>query len=268
MSMSRLGSWLVSDRLVMAIIVVNATALVLYEMSAPAAAAFWFWVDYACVVYFLVEVALKVGRDGWPAYWASGWNRFDFTVVVLSLPALLGPFVDLRAFAFVLVLRLGRLFRLFRVLRFIPNLDHLVAGAKRALRASVGVFLALLLVNLILAVMATLLFRDLDPEHFGNPVRAGYSIFQVFTVEGWNEIAEGLVERATSDAAVDPRWLVVTVRLFFAVAVVVGGILGLSLANAVFVDEMMMDNNDVLEAKVDQLTAEIRSLTEELRGKT
>jgi len=268
--MGRLGSWLVSDRLVMAIIVVNATALVLHEMAAPASAwsAFWFWLDYACVVYFLVEVLLKVGRDGWPAYWASGWNRFDFTVVVLSLPALLGPFVDLSAFAFVLVLRLGRLFRLFRVLRFIPNLDHLVTGARRALRASVGVFLALLLVNLILAVMATLLFRDIDPTHFGNPVTAGYSIFQVFTVEGWNEIAEGLVERATSDAGVDSRWLVVTVRLFFAVSVVVGGILGLSLANAVFVDEMMMDNNDVLEAKVDQLTAEIRSLREEVRGKT
>ena len=266
--MGRLGSWLVSDRLVMAVIVINATALVLHEMSAPAWAAFWFWVDYACVVYFLIEVVLKVGRDGWAAYWSSGWNRFDFAVVVLSLPALLGPFVDLSAFAFVLVLRLGRLFRLFRVLRFIPNLDHLVTGARRALRASVGVFLARLLVNLILAVMATLLFRELDPEHFGNPVTAGYSIFQVFTVEGWNEIAEGLVERATSDSAMDPRWVVVTVRLFFAVAVVVGGILGLSLANAVFVDEMMMDNNDVLEAKVDQLTAEIRSLREEVRRKT
>jgi len=29
--------------------------------------------------------------------------------------------------------------------------------------------------------MGTLLFRDIDPEHFGNPVSAGYSIFQVFT---------------------------------------------------------------------------------------
>ena len=62
--MGRLGSWLVSDRLVMAVIVINATALVLHEMSAPSTAAFWFWVDYACVVYFLMEVVLKVGRDG------------------------------------------------------------------------------------------------------------------------------------------------------------------------------------------------------------
>jgi len=268
--MGRLVDWLVSDRLVMAVIVVNATALVLHEMAEPgsAVAAAWYWIDYACVVFFLSEALIKVKRDGWASYWASGWNRFDFTVVVLSMPALLGPFLDLRQFAFVLILRLGRLFRLFRVLRFIPNLDHLVAGARRALRASVGVFLALLLVNLILAVMATLLFRDLDPKHFGNPITAGYSIFQVFTVEGWNEIAEGLVDRVENVDGTPSRSIIVTVRLFFVVAVVVGGILGLSLANAVFVDEMMMDNTDELEAKVDELMTEVRSLREELRRRT
>jgi voltage-gated sodium channel len=47
-----------------------------------------------------------------------------------------------------------------------------------------------------------------------------------------------------------------------------GGILGLSLANAVFVDQMIEDNNDALEAKVDRLTAEIRSLREEVRRDT
>jgi voltage-gated sodium channel len=189
--------------------------------------------------------------------------------VVLSLPALLGPFLHVSQFAFVLILRLGRLFRLFRVLRFIPNLDHLVLGVRRALRASIGVFLALLLINLILAVMATLLFRDLDPEHFGNPVVAGYSIFQVFTVEGWNEIANGLEERAIIEHPAGARLLVTGTRIFFVVAVLIGGILGLSLANAVFVDEMMMDNTESLERKVDALIEEVGRLRDDLgRGPT
>ena len=34
----------------------------------------------------------------------------------------------------------------------------------------------------------------------------------------------------------------------------------MSLANAVFVDEMTMDNNDALEAKIDNLHEEIREL--------
>ena len=48
------------------------------------------------------------------------------------------------------------------------------------------------------------------------------------------------------------------------IAVIVGGILGLSLANAVFVDEMMMDNTQQLEDKVDRLTDEVRALRQEL----
>jgi voltage-gated sodium channel len=262
----RFRDWLVSDRLVMTVIVINAVALVLHEMAARGTPAreLWFWVDYFCVVFFLAEAVIKIRADGWPAYWQSGWNRFDFWVVVLSLPALLGPFLDVQAFAFVLILRLGRLFRLFRVLRFIPNLDHLVAGIRRALRASVGVFLALVLVNLILAVMATLMFRDVDPEHFGNPIVAGYSIFQVFTVEGWNEIAENLAARASMTGGDNVGLLVAGVRAFFVLAVLVGGILGLSLANAVFVDEMIMDNTEDLERKVDALTDEIRRLRNDL----
>jgi voltage-gated sodium channel len=265
--MRRLVDQLVSDRLVMAVIVLNATALVLHEMALPGSesASLWFWIDYVCVVFFLGEALIKIRRDGWPGYWANGWNKFDFTVVVLSLPALLGPFLDVSQFAFVLILRLGRLFRLFRVLRFIPNLDHLVSGVRRALRASIGVFLALVLINLILAVMATLLFRDLDPEHFGDPISSGYSIFQVFTVEGWNDIAERIEERAESDNSTNTRLLVAGTRVFFVAAVLIGGILGLSLANAVFVDEMMMDNTEALERKVDSLTEEVRRLRDDLK---
>jgi voltage-gated sodium channel len=265
--MRQLVDRLVSDRLVMAVIVLNAMALVLHEMALRGSSmrALWFWIDYVCVVFFLIEALIKIRRDGWPLYWANGWNRFDFTVVVVSLPALLGPFFDVSQFAFILILRLGRLFRLFRVLRFIPNLDHLVSGIRRALRASIGVFLALLLINLILAVMGTLLFRDLDPEHFGNPISSGYSIFQVFTVEGWNDIAESLELRAAETSSANARLLVAGTRIFFVAAVLIGGILGLSLANAVFVDEMMMDNTEILERKVDSLTEEIRRLREDLK---
>ena len=53
-------------------------------------------------------------------------------------------------------------------------------------------------------------------------------------------------------------------RLFFAVSVLIGGILGLSPANAAFVDQMMMDNTDALEANVDALREEIRMLRRDL----
>ena len=42
--------------------------------------------------------------------------------------------------------------------------------------------------------------------------------------------------------------------------VVTGGLLGLSLTNAVLVDEMVMDNTDPVEKKIDTLAADLKDL--------
>jgi len=270
--MNRISRLLISERTVIAMIVINTIALAVvaqFETQAdydtvrqllaegPIVLRIAWCVDYACIVYFLVEMLIKVGEHGFKAYWRNGWNRFDFLVVVISIPVLFRPFVDLPDTGVILTLRLGRLFRLFRVMRFIPNREHLYNGIKRALRASIGVFLAILLLNVILALGATQLFGKLDPEHFGNPIVSSYSIFQVFTVEGWYEIPDTIAKAAEAQG---DSHLGILARLYFLGSVTVGGLLGLALANAVFVDEMMVDNNDDLEHKVDTLTEEVRSL--------
>ena len=61
------------------------------------------------------------------------------------------------------------------------------------------------------------------------------------------------------------KLLVAGTRAFFVAAVPIGGILGLPLANEVFVDEMMMDNTEILESKVDALTEEVRRLRDDLK---
>ena len=239
-----------------AVILLNTVALLRVARLPAGSTGYEIWqaIDVAAVAYFVLEAVLKLRRDGVHGYFASGWNRFDFVVVVLAAPSLLAPWLDLEQLGWVVVLRLGRLFRLFRLLRFIPDHEHLLDGVRRALKASVGVFLALLLANLILAIGGTLLFAELAPEYFGDPVLSLYTIFKVFTVEGWHEIPDLMAERAEH-----PGWAV-GARLYFVVAVLVGGILGLSLANAVFVDEMMLDNTDELEERVAELTDEVRSL--------
>ena len=57
--------------------------------------------------------------------------------------------------------------------------------------------------------------------------------------------------------------LVNMVRGYFIFAVFTGGILGLSLANAVFVDEMIADNNDRLEKMVTNLREELADKREQ-----
>jgi voltage-gated sodium channel len=250
-----------NDRFVYTFIIINALALWLLGFAAPSAPSVPFWrsVEYGCVLYFLLEALFKIRINGWRAYWSNGWNRFDFIVLFLSLPVLMTPFIYFGDFRAATIVRLGRLFRLFRLLHIVPNRGHLAEGIQRAARASVGVFLGLFLVMLILALGATFLFGRQAPQYFGNPLQSFYTTFQVFTVEGWNDIPEAMVQSSSGNV-----WWAGGVRVFFMFSVLICGILGVSIANAVFVDEMMMDNNDELEEKVDELTRQVVLLRGEL----
>ena len=271
-----MSRFIIAERSVVAVILLNTLALTVMAFTdpdlvtpgsvldgGPTLAIFSVarWVDYACVVYFIIETGLKMLQHGFSAYWRNRWNRADFIIVLISAPVLLSPLFETHALSIVLVLRLGRLFRLFRLMRFIPNREHLYQGVRRALRASIGVFLALCLINVILSLGATQLFGKAAPEYFGNPALSSYSLFRVFTVEGWYEIPDTVAARSYP-------LLAVLARLYFMGSVLVGGFLGVALANAVFVDEMTMDNNDPLEKKIDALTEEIRALKEQLATAT
>lgn len=167
---------------------------------------------------------------------------------------LLAPFVpgNLESFS---VLLPGRLLRFVRVMRFILNATEIWVGVQRALKASVGVFLILFVLNLILAMGAHVLFATLAPQYFGDPLVALYSLFKVFTIEGWYEIPQRLAQNP--DTGPMMTWMV---RFYFVGTVLIGGTLGLSLANAVFVDEMTMDNTHLVEQMVADLRGELTDL--------
>lgn len=266
MTLATVAERLVSERIVVSVILLNTIAIFIRafpgvgEDTSFALLA----LDYFCTLYFVSELAIKIRLTSLATFLESGWNRFDLVVVVLSTPLLLSPMLDLSDFGVVLLLRLGRLARFFRLLRFVPDGDRLWAGVRRGLRASVGVILALALYNFALGLAACYILGPLDPKHFGDPIVAVYSMFKVFTVEGWFTIPDVLAAKADSPLV---GW---GIRAFFAFAVTTGGILGLSMANAVFVDEMVMDNNRELEEEMvrvgtgmDEILLELRALREE-----
>lgn len=252
--MRSLLTTLIRERVVATVIVINAIALFLFAFEGipEALRTVLYGVDYLCTLFFIVEIGTKIAFQGWSAFWDSGWNRFDFVVVAVSLPFVLSPvpYVDVPQFSSILLLRMSRLFRLFRTFQFIPNRKDLQQGIARALRASVGVFLALFLYVLTLSLFSHYLFQAYAPAHFGNPLSSLYAMFQIFTVEGWYEIPAVI--------AADASWqMAMFARAYFAFSVLTGGILGLSLANAVFVDEMVIDNTRPLEAEVKTLRKEL-----------
>jgi len=241
-------------------IIIN--AVVIFALYFPECKGNWWLlaIDHAFILFFLVEVIVKLIVLKPKTYFAAGWNRFDFIIVLGSLPVFLEELFPVpEATGLLILLRLFRLVRLVRFLRFIPNIEQVMAGLGRALKASVFVLAALVFLNFILAIVTCHFYADAAPEYFGNPLVSIYSIFQMFTLEGWNDIPAAVVRNSDSPLTIG------LTRFYFAFVVVLGGIFGMSLANAVFIDEMMMDNNKVLEDKVDTLVEEIRALREEVK---
>ncbi len=261
------ATFLIKEPTVIVVIMLNAVVLFLDAFPSINASSHGIlpWIDYGCMIFFVVEAAIKIRRLGLQGYWSSGWNKTDFLIVIVSLPLLASPFVSqgLEDFAVLLLLRLGRLLRFSRVMRSVPHATEIWDGVVRALKASVAVFLVIFVLNLILAMGANLLFFDPDikatQEYFGDPIAAFYSLFKVFTIEGWYEIPDQL-----ASSGVKPR-MITLMRAYFMMSVFVGGLLGLSIANAVFVDEMTAYNTNDVERMVTELHQELHAFREEMR---
>jgi len=265
---------IVKDNVVAGVIVVNTIAifsiLSFPEEMAGHGVVHWswlHWVDYLCALYFVSEATIKLSLLRPSVYLSppSGrwWNRFDFMIAIMSLPLVIEPLLPFlsipEGYGFVLVLRLTRLFRLFRFLRFIPNVARLTNAVPRALLTSTGIVLALVIGMVITGLGATLFFRDADPEHFGTPAVAILSMVQVMTLEGWGDMVGSVAGSYESSAAV------LMVRLFFLISVVGFGVIGLSLATAVLVDEMRSDDDSDVMLELSALRKEVLLLRSEIR---
>ncbi len=239
---------------IMVLITLNAVVIFLLSFPSLAQNRWLLWLDQLFLSLFVVEAIWKLRLYGPQRYFQSGWNTFDFVIVCISLPSLLMVMKPSHDLSFLIALRLLRFFRMLRVLRFVPDIQIIITGLVRALRASLMVLLVMMLGNFLLSIFSAHLFAELDPEHFGNPLRAFFSMFQVMTLEGWVDVTDGVANEVGGSAG---PYLV---RFFFLVLVLAGGIFGLSLANAIFVDEMTLDNNRLLEDKIDRLQQQLAEL--------
>lgn len=222
----------------------------------------WFELsDSIFTLLFLMEAIVKISTDGWKKYWQDNWNRFDFIVVVIALPSLASPFFEhSMATNAVLALRSMRLFKSFKVIRFIPNIKKLLNGIKLAFRASLLVFAAGIVILLIFAILSSAIFGGMAPEYFGNPGISVYSIFRLFSIEGWYEMPDVIASNST------PGWGIFA-RIYFSILVFLGGMIGMSLITSIFVDTMAGDNNDEVLEKLDKIENQIKEIKETTENK-
>lgn len=220
------------------------------------------WADDVISALFLIELTVKISHYGWKEYWNSHWNKFDFILVLISLPSLLMhlmPEVNLNL-SILLVFRVFRVFKFFRFIKFFPRVEHIFLSARQAMAASGMVLIGFFVFIFIFSLLCCYLFRDIAPTTFGNPMTAYYSTFQVFTVEGWNGIPAEIEREATELGKTLTDGQTFSMRILFIFLFIVGGVFGLSIVNSIFVDAMVSNSNDEMEDDLEKLQEEFSNL--------
>ena len=254
--MNHLKKIFLNDKFIYSIILLNTIVIFLQSFDIE-----YLWlqiIDVVCTLIFLMEMVTKHSVYGVKGYWSSWWNRLDGTLVILSLPSLVAffmptAFIDL---SFLLILRLLRTFRFLRVLHFFPNFPQIIKGFKLAIKESYAILLCFLVLIVVFGLINCSLFKDIAPAYFATPLESIYSVFRICTVEGWYDIPD-TISVATSPAIGS------IVRLYFCILLIMGGIIGMSFINSVFVDAMVADNNDDVLKKLDDLEKKIDQLLKE-----
>ena len=215
-------------------------------------------VDVFFTLVFLCEAFAKIEKKGWHDYWKNGWNKFDFIVLLIAIPSVVSPFVEQTMTTnTILALRSMRLFKSFKLFHFIPNVEKLIKGIKHAFRASLIVFITFIVFLVVFSIFSSAIFGRISPEYFGDPAISIYSIFRVFSVEGWYEVPDNIAKNSTP-------FLGFIARFYFSLLMFIGGIIGLSLINSFFVDAMVEDNNNEVIEKLKKIEEKLDKLTKEI----
>jgi voltage-gated sodium channel len=130
-----------------------------------------------CLAIFIVELLIRMASY-WPrplAFFRSGWNVFDFVVIL----AVFVPGIRQNS----TLLRLLRLLRVVRIVRVLPDLRVLLLGVWRSVPplASIGAVTAMIL--FVYGMVGWIWFGDELPEQWGNIGRAMLALFVMLTLE-------------------------------------------------------------------------------------
>ncbi|WP_439564480.1 ion transporter [Microcella sp.] len=173
---------------VIAVIIANATALAIltYDGVAPGVAAVATAIDRAALVFYTIEVVLRVisyGTKPW-MFFRNPWNVFDFLIVVLI------PFLD----GGTVIFRLVRLLRILRIFRFLPEARILMLSMIKSVAplASLGVLIGFLM--FIYAMAGVYLFGEASPERWGDIGTAMVTLTVMLTLENFPDSFLGGLE--------------------------------------------------------------------------
>lgn len=130
----------------------------------------------ACVVIFTIEIIMRLIANGW-RFFLSGWNIFDFLLVVMALFPTGGAATSFRVF---------RVLRALRLLSSMKKLRHIISAILVSAPHVFWAAVLLMIVFYIFGIMGQNLFHETFPQWFGTLGETVYTLFQVTTLESWS----------------------------------------------------------------------------------
>ena len=196
------------DNFIMIIIFLNLVFMALnFEGSSAGFNLFLTIVNYIFTGIFILECILKLLGYGIRPYFHSGWNRFDFFVVISSIVDLAVANVEgfdasfLKSFQIIRVLRVLRITRVLRLIKSLKGLEKLIQTLSWSLTALANVLLLMLIFFCIFAILGcyfydSIFYKDYKDvfvyiNEYYNVDNFYYSFLLVFrcaTGENWNNI--------------------------------------------------------------------------------
>lgn len=170
----------------------------------------WFIVDCIFTLIFMIEIALRIHWERWK--WVrSPWNWFDVLIVLSAVIDVwvLSFYSGKQGFHMITILRIVRILRLVRmikVIRAFQGLYVMVIAFWHAMKAMCFICIMMLFGVLLYSVVATTMigrssafegvkiYDDTVYDRFGTVYASMYSLFELMTLEGWDQVARPLVE--------------------------------------------------------------------------
>lgn len=138
--------------------------------------------DWAVTVFFVIEIAIRMlAEKRYRDFFKSGWNIFDFIIVVASL-------IPVDGGQSVLLARLLRVFRVLRLVSIVPELRMLMNAFLKALPRMGYVALFMFIIFYIYGAVGSFIFRDINPFYWENITIAMLTLFRIATFESWTSI--------------------------------------------------------------------------------
>ena len=263
---------IINDRFLLILILTN--TLVIFLHSFDGLKPYYYLLDILDVIFtmiFIWEISINIFQSSgvnvaekFKNFHIDKWNKIDFYSVLLAIPSIGVLFVeDLEIFAGFTALRSLRIFKILRVIEFIPEGKKISSKLLKALKGVFFIIVAFIIYSIIVSLISVTLFKSSGPSFFSNAFDSFFTIFKIFSGDGFSDVVAEIISNSSLEFGY-------FTKLYFVMIVFTGSILGLSLINSVFIDQMSNFDKkgeseiNSLESKLDEVLKNQELLFKEL----